>query len=99
MPAFTINVYTETTDYVRRNAEKLGCKLSMDSKKMKKVLVMNEKGGIDKNGKPYLACLCKVGKIETIDGIKKVEKVHCPCDEAPEELKNMGHCYCGIFES
>lgn len=98
MSAFKNNIYTETTDYVRRIAEKFGCKLGIDSAKMEKLLLMNEYGGTDESGKPYLACLCKVGDIENVGGVKKVGKLHCPCSEAPEEIKEKGHCYCKIFE-
>lgn len=86
MPAFKTNVYTEVTDHVRRNAEMLGCKLSMGSKKVKKLLDMNERGYVGEDGKPHIACLCKVN-------------TYCPCQEAPEEVKTTDHCYCEIFEA
>jgi ferredoxin-thioredoxin reductase catalytic subunit len=71
-------------------AKNSGFKLNPD----KKLVLMIVKGLLDnqeKHGARYCPC-----RILTGDKAKDV-KIICPCAYHRDEIKEMGHCHCGLF--
>lgn len=71
-------------------AKKSGLKLNANKKLVEvivKGLLMNEK----KYGAIYCPCRSVTGNKEDD------KKIICPCIYHKDEIKEMGHCHCGLF--
>ncbi len=71
-------------------AKKSGLKLNKNKKLLEAIikgLLMNEK----KNGAIYCPCRRLTGNKE------EDKKIICPCIYHLDEIKEMGHCHCGLF--
>jgi len=75
---------------LRRYAESQGFKLNADEKIVDSIIQ-----GLLKNEAKYgyRYCPCRVA---TGDKVKDA-KLICPCAYHRDEIKTMGHCYCGLF--
>jgi len=77
------------SDY-KEHAEKNGFRLNPDKKIVEgliKGLLANEK----KYGQRYCPCRRVTGNKE------EDKKIICPCVYHKNEIKEMNHCYCGLF--
>lgn len=82
----------QTLKFVEMVAKKQGWKLNRDDE----FLHMLAEGLMKNyNRYGYFLCPCRDS-----DGDFKLDKdIVCPCDYAPKDVDEFGHCYCGLYLS
>ncbi|MHA1270639.1 MAG: ferredoxin-thioredoxin reductase catalytic domain-containing protein [Candidatus Helarchaeota archaeon] len=75
---------------VKKNAERKGWILNKDVEWVED-LIQGLFKNIQRYGYPSCPCRLSVGVFE------KDKDLICPCDYAPADIEEYGHCYCALF--
>jgi len=86
------NLAERIDDFIQKTAKRKGWVLQSDPEFLQTV-----KDGLVKNLKTYgyYLCPCREGWGE----LSKDRDISCPCKYSNEDIREFGHCYCGLFLS